>query len=136
MKTGENPCAETIKLLYVVYNASRLLQSQKCGHPDTLGHFILSKFNVILSYKSGSPFPRNKQNLNLPLPAECNDFDWNDDVKEAIRLDEKSPVVFKPTQPDSPIGIDFDETRAVIGKIINLFSIYVTPYLSIGVICV
>jgi len=40
-------------------------------------------------------------------------------VKEVAEIDGKSPVVFKPSQPDSPIGVDFDETRAVRGKEIS-----------------
>ena len=74
-----------------------------------LNQFILSHA------KENSQNSKTKSHLNLDLPAECNNFDWNEG-KEPIELNDMSPIVFKPTQPDSPIGLDFDQRRAVIGK--------------------
>jgi hypothetical protein len=48
--------------------------------------------------------------LYLDLPAECDDFDWHSSKRESV-----SPVLFRPDQPESPVGVDFDCARASLG---------------------
>ncbi len=76
------------------------------------------KFNQAVKHFSEELHPNQKTkiHLNLDLPAECNTFDWSD-PKETPILDDMSPIVFKPTLPDSPIGPNFDQGRAIMGKV-------------------
>lgn len=51
--------------------------------------------------------------LRLDLPADCNDFDW--DSESGARRDSISPILFRPGQPESPVGLHFDHERASLG---------------------
>ena len=49
----------------------------------------------------------------MSLPADCNNFDWDSGNSPDINF--ASPM-FRPDQPESPIVINFDHERAIIGK--------------------
>lgn len=70
---------------------------------------------IILSHaKESSVDQKTISSLNLDLPAECSSFDWNSE--ESSSIDDTSPIGFRPAPPESPIGFEFDQGRAIIGK--------------------
>ena len=73
---------------------------------------IQSTLNTVVT--SQVEFPRLE--MRLALPAECSDFDWDSDC-DGVKVDSISPMVFRPGQPESPVGVDFDHERASLGKL-------------------
>ena len=56
---------------------------------------------------------------NLDLPAESEGFDWS--AEESMEI---VPSIFRPTKPESPIDINFDHSRAALGKLYSIGAIF------------
>lgn len=54
-----------------------------------------------------------RQQLRLELPAVCDSFEWNSDSSAPDMY--TSPILFRPVPPDSPVGLDFDHGKAIVG---------------------
>lgn len=73
-----------------------------------------SLHELIASRNEAGCTEHTRQQLRLDLPAECNNFDWNSECD--LKRDDISPMVFRPGQPESPVGVDFDHERASLGE--------------------
>ncbi len=51
------------------------------------------------------------QSSLIDLPTDSEGFDWSTETRCEVL-----PTLFKPAKPESPIDIDFDHSRAAIGK--------------------
>ena len=75
---------------------------------------IQSMLHKITDKKESSCTGNVRDHLQLNLPAECNDFDW--DTQSTSSNESISPLFFRPGQPESPLDLDFDHRRASLGK--------------------